>query len=318
MDTSIRERVAARGEYAGLYHHLSAMKRQRRWSVSFPELETVLGFGLPASARIHRSWWDNQKRSDSHSMAWQAAGWKVREVDLDAETIVFERYEGAFWFDRTCLRDPVPEIFEAAMLLDRAISHHLRGDRDEAADLISRTDSERVRAFTESLWGKRSENPDYLRLRHVPGLPDTVAETERDPKEKPNAKDEKDIVARWGRHCVYCGVPLIHNSVPKALRLCYPDLRIWGTNNRNDNQHAAFQLMWMQFDHVVPRSRGGRTDIENVVVSCAPCNYGKGNYMLEELGLLDPRLRPVVRTSSWDGLERLLKKNGGDARSGRK
>jgi len=46
------------------------------------------------------------------------------------------------------------------------------------------------------------------------------------------------------------------------------------------------------------------TDVENVVVSCAPCNYGKQDYMLEELGLLDPRSRPVVRTS-WDGLERL-------------
>lgn len=63
--------------------------------------------------------------------------------------------------------------------------------------------------------------------------------------------------------------------------------------------------MWMQFDHVVPHSRGRRTDIENVVVTCAACNYGKGERMLAELGLTDLRERPVARTS-WHGLERVL------------
>ncbi|MXW85183.1 MAG: hypothetical protein F4103_11515 [Boseongicola sp. SB0673_bin_14] len=84
-----------------------------------------------------------------------------------------EEPDGTFWAPRECLRNPIPETFEAAMLLDRAVAHHTAG-------------------------------------------------------------------------------------------------------NRND-----------------------------VVVTCAPCNYGKGDYMLEELGLIDPRLRPAVRTS-WDGLERML------------
>ena len=50
---------------------------------------------------------------------------------------------------------------------------------------------------------------------------------------------------------------------------------------------------------------GKRTDIENVVVTCAQCNYGKNEFMLEELGVIDPRLHPAVRTS-WKGLERAL------------
>ena len=32
----------------------------------------------------------------------------------------------------------------------------------------------------------------------------------------------------------------------------------------------------LTFDHVVPRSRGGRTTWENVVTACAPCNLRKG------------------------------------------
>jgi 5-methylcytosine-specific restriction endonuclease McrA len=32
----------------------------------------------------------------------------------------------------------------------------------------------------------------------------------------------------------------------------------------------------LTFDHVIPRSRGGRTTWENIVTACAPCNLRKG------------------------------------------
>jgi 5-methylcytosine-specific restriction endonuclease McrA len=38
----------------------------------------------------------------------------------------------------------------------------------------------------------------------------------------------------------------------------------------------------LTLDHVVPRSRGGGSDWENVVTSCAPCNLRKGNRLLHE------------------------------------
>jgi len=38
-------------------------------------------------------------------------------------------------------------------------------------------------------------------------------------------------------------------------------------------------------DHVVPRSKGGVTDWDNIVASCAPCNRRKGDAMLRHSGL---------------------------------
>jgi 5-methylcytosine-specific restriction endonuclease McrA len=38
----------------------------------------------------------------------------------------------------------------------------------------------------------------------------------------------------------------------------------------------------LTFDHVIPRSRGGRTTWENVVAACQSCNLRKGNMSLRE------------------------------------
>lgn len=87
----VREAVQ-RGKYAPLYRHLAEMSTTE-WPASFAELEGILGFDLPASARLYRPWWSNQRHGTghSHALAWYVAGWKTRSVDLDAETLVFER-----------------------------------------------------------------------------------------------------------------------------------------------------------------------------------------------------------------------------------
>ena len=39
----------------------------------------------------------------------------------------------------------------------------------------------------------------------------------------------------------------------------------------------------LTFDHVVPRSKGGRTTWENVVAACAPCNLKKGDRLPKQI-----------------------------------
>lgn len=50
----------------------------------------------------------------------------------------------------------------------------------------------------------------------------------------------------------------------------------------------------LTIDHILPRSRGGRTDWENVVTACAPCNRKKGNRTPDEarMALLQKPVRP--------------------------
>ena len=46
-----------------------------------------------------------------------------------------------------------------------------------------------------------------------------------------------------------------------------------------------FPTELLSFDHVVPRSRGGRTTWGNVVTACGSCNLRKGNRNLVQSGL---------------------------------
>ncbi len=52
----------------------------------------------------------------------------------------------------------------------------------------------------------------------------------------------------------------------------------------------------LTFDHVVPRSHGGRTTWENVTTACAPCNLRKGGRTPREAGM-HPRIRPHQPTT---------------------
>lgn len=78
-------------KYAPLRDHLLAVENPE-WCASFSDIEEVLGFGLPASARKHSAWWSNDENgSHSHALSWQEAGWKTEKIDLEQEQITFCR-----------------------------------------------------------------------------------------------------------------------------------------------------------------------------------------------------------------------------------
>lgn len=55
---------------------------------------------------------------------------------------------------------------------------------------------------------------------------------------------------------------------------------------------AAFSASDLTFDHVLPRSKGGRTNWENVVAACSPCNFRKGNKTSSQCNMR-PLTKPV-------------------------
>jgi 5-methylcytosine-specific restriction endonuclease McrA len=128
-----------------------------------------------------------------------------------------------------------------------------------------------------------------------------LAKADREVDRMPTSAEKRELLERDGFHCRFCGIPVIRPEVRRRIRKHYADALPWGRSNAS--QHAAFQAMWVQYDHVVPHSRGGGSDLDNLVIACAPCNFGRMEYALEEVGLIDPRERAPIR-SAWSGLER--------------
>ena len=58
----------------------------------------------------------------------------------------------------------------------------------------------------------------------------------------------------------------------------------------------------LTYDHVVPRSRGGKTNWENIVAACKPCNTKKANRTPDEARMrlmkrpMEPSWLPPLRT----------------------
>ena len=91
LDQKYRQ-LAVRSKYQRLYSHLCGLSGQE-WRASFSEIESIIGFELPPSARLYRPWWSNQKGGDGHSqaLAWTMAGWETAEIDLESETLLLRR-----------------------------------------------------------------------------------------------------------------------------------------------------------------------------------------------------------------------------------
>jgi hypothetical protein len=79
------------GKYEPLARLLSETSNDEL-SASFGDVEDILGFKLPPSARDHRPWWANSyKGSHSQAQGWIGAGWETRDIDMKRERVRFVR-----------------------------------------------------------------------------------------------------------------------------------------------------------------------------------------------------------------------------------
>lgn len=80
-------------------------------------------------------------------------------------------------------------------------------------------------------------------------------------------------------------IEAIEGGAPHAVR---PGTGSWRALRQAVFERDGFACVYcgclddLACDHVVPRSRGGLNDMENLVTACRPCNSSKGDKLLSE------------------------------------
>ena len=197
---------------------------------------------------------------------------------------------------RACLAVPIPEAELAAGLLEQAADALLAGNLQLARDRVRRADIPVLRAFALDVMG--GQQPAIPRQRRIAA----AVAADRMPQRMPGAAETAMVLARDGWHCRFCGVRVIEPRARDVMREVLPGAIPWDGQDRT--RHAAFLALTATIDHIVPHSLGGRTTPDNLVAACWPCNFGRGDGRLEEVGLTDPRNRAPA-ANGWDGLQRL-------------
>ena len=85
-------------KYNVLKHYLENIEvNTNEITLTFTELERILGFELPNSAYVHRPWWANPSSLKQHPYAqsWITAGWKVDSVNQEQKWVRFLRVGSA-------------------------------------------------------------------------------------------------------------------------------------------------------------------------------------------------------------------------------
>jgi hypothetical protein len=101
--------------------------------------------------------------------------------------------------------------------------------------------------------------------------------------------------------CRYCCARTIAPPVLRFLSEVYADELPHHPNWKAGQVHPAYLLVSTSLDHVQPGARGGSwLDPDNLVTACWPCNTGKADLRLDEVGWA--LLSEADVRSDWDGL----------------
>ena len=103
-------------KYEPLRQRLTEIEASRI-RLSFNEIEAILGFRLPDSARLLPQWWANAGGSHVQAHAWMNAGWRTCQVDVPSGAVSFERARPA----RGAVEETTtPFVFDGVIEIDRA------------------------------------------------------------------------------------------------------------------------------------------------------------------------------------------------------
>ena len=111
--------------------------------------------------------------------------------------------------------------------------------------------------------------------------------------------DSMRVFRRDGFIDRYTGVRMVFPGTLRLLSSRLPEAFRFHKNWKMAESHYAFWELSPTIDHVLPVTRGGTDDFDNLVTTSMARNSAKANFTLDELGW---SLVEAGRLEDWDGL----------------
>lgn len=199
------------------------------------------------------------------------------------------------WETHTPLKTPEWMHLEITLFIS-AVEHFLLGEKTLCLEKIKQIRTEEMtKWFIEH--GQMSGRHRKLILALTPPL--SIDKSLRDPVRSP-IRLQNIVFERDGYKCRYCGNKLISQDFIR-LFIKKLDSNLFQRGETNLKTHGIIHIAWPVADHVVPWAKGGKTNLDNLVTSCAACNYGKDGYTIEQIKINNPFDRKP-QLDSWSGL----------------
>jgi len=88
-------------KYYPLFEYLQGCN-QETVTLTFAEIETLMGCSLPESARSKKNWWSNRDSPSAlQAGAWINASYHIAAVDLTQQTATFQKFQAQYNIQQT-------------------------------------------------------------------------------------------------------------------------------------------------------------------------------------------------------------------------
>lgn len=204
------------------------------------------------------------------------------------------------WDKRTTLRRPVWMSDQIELFIE-AVEQFFQNNIKQAQEIVLNLKNHEI-----TYWYIEHGQMSGMHRKNILNTPEPspLSPEERDPLRSPR-KYQNKVFQRDHYRCRYCGEKVISQNFLKLFSKVL-NINSFKRGGSNLSTHGIFHLTWPVADHVFPWVKGGKTDLDNLVTSCAPCNYGKTGYTIDQIGIDDPIDYPPLE-SEWDGFEKYSK-----------
>lgn len=128
---------------------------QSKVTLSFAQIETLMGESLPASARNQKAWWSNRSSGGLQAKAWMEADYLVEAVDLVNQQVTFRQPPTTYVVERV----GGTVLWNGELI--KAFRQHLKLSQIEFAELLG------VRQATVSQWENDAYQPTLATSKHL-------------------------------------------------------------------------------------------------------------------------------------------------------